>query len=393
MWKKTWNLYAVNGMYYVTTSLFSPYISSYYTSRGMSESQIGALSAIIPLCYLLIQPFWARISDRTGKRRRVLLFLCAGCAAAVLLFLKAESFPQFMIVVFIYSVFFSALLPLSDALTMREAERKKADFSRIRMSGTLCYALVVVASGFFLKSHLRVMFILDGIAFLIFLLCCSTLKDENAGEKNQLIKKGAENINHREPLFRSKMIIIVLTCAFALQLSLNYHGTFLGVYLLDLGHNQVLIGIMSCISALSEVPALLLMKKLYRKFSTETLLVMAVLLGAVRLVLAASGWIVLLLVEQLLQGFSFMICYLTCVTYINEQVQKDRISQGQSMLSLAQNGLGAICGTLIGGVVAQNLGIQRGFLVMAGIAACIAVCAAFAGQWIRSKEGGKYNEI
>ena len=94
MWKKTWNLYAVNGMYYVTTSLFSPYISSYYTSRGMSESQIGALSAVIPLCYLLIQPFWARISDRTGKRRRVLLFLCAGCAAAVLLFLKAESFSQ-----------------------------------------------------------------------------------------------------------------------------------------------------------------------------------------------------------------------------------------------------------------------------------------------------------
>lgn len=88
-----------------------------------------------------------------------------------------------------------------------------------------------------------------------------------------------------------------------------------------------------------------------------------------------------------------MICYLTCVTFINEQVQKERISEGQSMLSLAQNGLGAICGTLIGGVVAQNLGIQRGFLVMAGIAACVAVCAAFAGRWIRNKEGGKYNEI
>ncbi len=377
----------------MTTSLFSPYISSYYTSRGMSESQIGALSAVIPLCYLLIQPFWARISDRTGKRRRVLLFLCAGCAAAVLLFLKAESFSQFMIVVFIYSVFFSALLPLSDALTMREAERKKADFSRIRMSGTLCYALVVVVSGFYLKNHLRMMFIIDSIAVLIFLFCCATLKGGDTEKKVYIVKKDYEKKNKHEQLFRSKMIIVVLICAFALQLSLNYHGTFLGVYLLDLGHNQSLIGVMHCISALSEVPALLVIRKLYRKFRPETLLVAAVLLGAARLTLAASGWIVLLLAEQLLQGVSFMICYLTCVTFINEQVQKERISEGQSMLSLAQNGLGAICGTLIGGVVAQNLGIQRGFLVMAGIAACVAVCAAFAGRWIRNKEGGKYNEI
>ena len=261
------------------------------------------------------------------------------------------------------------------------------------MSGTLCYAFVVVIAGFYLKKHLRVMFILDSIAFLIFLLCCSTLKDVDAEKKKQTVVKKAGKENRCEPLFRSKMIIVVLTCAFALQLSLNYHGTFLGVYLLDLGHSQTLMGIMSCISALSEVPALLVIKRLHKRFSPEALLVIAVLLGAVRLIMAASGWIVLVLAEHLLQGVSFMVCYLTCVTYINEQVQKDRISQGQSMLSLAQNGLGAICGTLLGGVVAQNLGIQAGFLVMAIIPICIAVCAVFTGRWIRDKEGGKYNEV
>lgn len=393
MRKKTWNLYAVNGMYYVTMSLFSPYISSYYASRGMSESQIGVLSAIIPLSSLLIQPLWARISDRTGERRKVLLLLCVGCTISVLLFLKANVFFEFVGVVFLYAVFYSALLPLSDALTLKAAQREKIDFSRIRMSGTLCYAVVVVIAGFYLKKHLKVMFIMDSVAYLIFMLCCSTLKDVDVEKNTRLTEKKEDR---REPLFRSKLIVVVLICAFALQLSLNYHGTFLGVYLLELGYSQTMMGIMSCISALSEVPALVVMKKLYKRFSPEKLLVMAVSLGALRLVMASSGWIVLVLAEQLLQGFSFMVCYLTCVTYINEQVRKDRISQGQSMLALAKDGLGAICGTLVGGIIAQQVGIQRGFLVMAMISICIAVCAAIAGKWIRNreeKERGEYNEV
>lgn len=53
--------------------------------------------------------------------------------------------------------------------------------------------------------------------------------------------------------------------------------------------------------------------------------------------------------------------------YVNENVLDQKISQGQSVLTAVQSGLGAICGSLIGGFTAQRLGIQTGF-VMVGLA-------------------------
>ncbi len=370
-------------------AIFTPYISAYYVQQGMNESQIGVLSAVIPLASLLIQPIWAYISDKTGKRKGMLLFL------------KADGFKGFLAAVFLYAAFYSALLPLSDALVLKEAERKETDFAMIRMSGTLCYALAVFVTGYYLKSKFQLMFVLDSVCYVIFFLCCMTLKDGQteraASEETGVPKAGHMSDQNKEKtrkkLFQSKQIVVIFICAFAMQLGIYYHSTFLGVYLLELKYSQTMIGLMSCIAALSEVPVLLAINKLYRKYSAELLLLITVLLCAARLLLVSTGSIALMLAAQFLQGPSFMICYFTCVMYINEQVRRDRISQGQSMLALVQNGLGAICGTLLGGYITQELGIQKGFCVMAGTILFIAAGAVLIGRWIRCVENqGNNNE-
>ena len=81
--KKHLDLYVVNGMYWVTAAAFLPFIGAYYTSIGMTDGQVGILAAVFPMAALVIQPFWAYLSDRTGKRKRMLLGLCAASGAAV----------------------------------------------------------------------------------------------------------------------------------------------------------------------------------------------------------------------------------------------------------------------------------------------------------------------
>lgn len=88
--RKHLDLYLVNGMYWVTAASFLPFIGAYYTSIGMSEAQVGVLAAIFPLAALAIQPFWAYLSDRTGKRKGMLLILAAG-AACLARYLRLEN--------------------------------------------------------------------------------------------------------------------------------------------------------------------------------------------------------------------------------------------------------------------------------------------------------------
>ena len=42
------NLYLINGLYWITASLYLPFISMYFSQRGMNSMQVGILSALCP---------------------------------------------------------------------------------------------------------------------------------------------------------------------------------------------------------------------------------------------------------------------------------------------------------------------------------------------------------
>ena len=189
----------------------------------------------------------------------------------------------------------------------------------------------------------------------------------------------------RTRLFRSSQIFAVLLFAFALQLGLMYHGTFLGVYLVDLGFDNGMIGVMNCVSALSEVPVLFLINRIRKRVGIMRLLFLAVVLCALRLFLVSTGNVVWMLPAQLLQGPSYMVSYFCCVMYVSENVLDGRISQGQSLLTMVQTGLGAICGSLAGGFAAERLGTRGGFLAVGCLILILAAAAAVLDRYLRRR--------
>lgn len=395
---KNWNLYAINGMYYVVTALFSPYISAYYQYSGLDKRQIGILSAVFPLTSLLIQPLWAYLSDRTGKRKQILQLLCFCCAVAVLLFRKAEGFREFLAAAFCFAAFYTALLPLGDALVIGVADRKKIDFSRIRLTGTICYAFATLGMGRILKNNFPVMFLVNSVCFLLYSAFCATVRipgpdcSDGAGGGSR-IGRGAKAGPGRPgsaPGGRGgrRQMVLVLVCAFAMQMGLTFNLSFLSVHLLELGYDQGTIGLVSCLSAFSELPVLLAVKWICRRWPLLYRLSAVNVLCGIRLLLASGSHVALIALSQLLQGPTYIICYFTCVNYIKERSGEEKISEGQSMLSWVQNGLGSICGSFLGGIIAQRAGVQSGYRVMACGIILIALFAAIAN---RKEEG--YNEV
>ena len=372
------DLFFANGAYWATAAFYTPFISMFYAQRGMDSMQIGVLSSILSLSSLLIQPFWARVSDRTGKRKEILMALCLCCAAAILTFLLDAGFKGLFCSALLYAVFNSAVLPLSDALIVNEAGKRGMDFSKIRMTGTLSYAFVVFVIGFFLKKHISLMFIATSISFLIFFLILKNLSisDENiesASEDNSpkaSSKKGGR-------IFRSNEAYFILVFAFAMQLGLYYMSTFLGVMLNDMGESQSLLGVLSCVSALSEVPILLIIGKLRNRFRPMTLLTVSVLSMSLRLFMMSSGIVPIMLISEVLQGPSYMIMYYVCVVSINELIMPGKVSQGQSMLAIVQTGLGSLSGTLLGGFIAQIFGARGGFVIFGILLMFIACMTSF----------------
>lgn len=363
-------LLLVNIAYWAVAGTYSPFLSAYYTARGMSATQIGILLAVAPVASILIQPLWARLSDRSGRRDLVLIFVTLGAAGTALLYYCADSFPAYFGATVIFTAFFSALLPLCDAMVIETAGQYHRDFAKIRMGGTLGYAFVVFIIGFYLESVPMAQFALVCAACLLLTAAETRLPPSAAGER-ETEERGESRPEGQ--IFRSKEAIFVLAFAFVSQMGLGFSGAFMGRYVVMLGYSQSLVGILSCISALSELPILLLASRLVHRFGEMRILMCSSLLMAVRVFLTGLGYIPTLVIAQLMQSVTYMTVYFCCATYISKNVLPGRQSQGQSVLAMVQVGFASVIANIGGGYISDTLGIPRAYMAVALITLLLTV--------------------
>ena len=67
-------LFSINALIYIASVFYTPFLSAYYAQKGIPAEQIGILLMTGPCVILVVQQFWAKLSDRTGKRKEVLCF-------------------------------------------------------------------------------------------------------------------------------------------------------------------------------------------------------------------------------------------------------------------------------------------------------------------------------
>lgn len=162
------SLFFANVLYWVCAGVYSPFLSAHYTSLGLSAAQTGILLAATPVCALAIQPLWSTIADKLGRRRAVIVILCLAAAVLAPLYYLASTFVPVLLVTFAFSAFFSGLLPLSDSLVIELADRSGLDFSRIRMGGTIGYAIVVLIVGRLLDMAPQIQFAVVSATLVVF---------------------------------------------------------------------------------------------------------------------------------------------------------------------------------------------------------------------------------
>ena len=353
-------LLLINSFLYISVALYSPFLSAYYRQNGITSSQIGILMTVAPLASVIIQPFWAKRSDESGKAKKYVCAIILGIIVSLYTFYLGHSFTTFAIVI-------------------RNANYFQYNFAIIRMGGTVGYAVIVLLVGVYLRKNPSAQFFLASIGYLILLLLLLRLP-ESENHQPIAIKKALpfwQQFKLSE-IFVDKTIYFVLAFAFIYQLGASFLGSFLGVYTVELGYGQAQVGLLSCVQACSEIPVLLLIQKLSKKFGTLHLIAAATFLMGARLITASGGSLLFLILAQAMQGITYMIVHFCCATYIASHAKEGKASQGQSVLYIVQTGIASILGNILGGKIIDRIGIQFSYryfgIVIFIIAAVIACC-------------------
>lgn len=354
---------------YMAIAIFGPYIGVFYLEKGFSVFEIGILVSIGPFTALLIQPLWGLLSDRARSRKKILLLAVAGAAFSVLIYLLGSQHYHFIAITLLYTSFQMAIMPMSDAIAVNYAQEAGYKYAPIRMGGTLGYALAVVITGFFMN---------DRPVYLIFFLVCGMLIITAINiislPEPKKISIAKKNKSDYLLLIKNKKLLFILIFAFVFQVGLSYHFSFISVFIKQMGYMNSAVGISMCVSALSEVPVLIFIERLTKRFGVFNILYFSCLMLGIRmLIFCFAPNLTLILLSQMLHGITYMSFIYCCITFIGGQFPKNMLSTGQSLLFFAQSGCGAIAGSMGGGYLSEQLGVRGTYLIFAGSLLTIAI--------------------
>lgn len=368
--------------YYMTNSVFQGYSSLYYTSIGFSSAQIGAIFAAIALVSVFSQPFWGQCGDRVASRNRLIRGLVLAASLSALSFLLTRQFIPSLLLACVFSCFYTSIQPMGDSVILAALETRRQPFGPLRLSGGMMFAVTSLIFGSLLNIPGREVWAIYFTAGLcLTMIPASYALPHTPGYQSATGKR----MSFRE-LFKNRDLMRLMFFMLPMQMTMGYFYTFFSPLFLSFeGSNGTLLGWCYFISALGEIPYLLLSDKLYEKLGAGKLMCISACVLTLRwIILAMTDNVTVTLFSQLLHGWGFIVMTVSMAKHISRTVPAELQASGQMLLAMVSYGLARAVGNLGGGLLANAFGQQNVFYLMAVV--CAVTLILFAPKFLRRKE-------
>ncbi|CAM6220138.1 3-phenylpropionate MFS transporter [Citrobacter sedlakii] len=350
--------------YFFSYGIFLPFWSVWLNGAGLTPETIGLLlgAGLIArfLGSLLIAP---RVSDpsRLISALRILALLTLVFALA---FWAGTHVAWLMVVMVGFNLFFSPLVPLTDALANTWQKQITMDYGRVRLWGSVAFVIGSALTGklvsLFDYRAILVMLTLGIASMLLGMLLRPSVPPQ--GESRQQESAGW-------PAWRALVTQSwrFLACVCLLQGAHAAYYGFSAIYWQGAGYSASAVGYLWSLGVVAEVVIFALSKKLFRRFSARDLLLLSAVCGVIRW--ALMGWTTALpwlIVAQILHCGTFTVCHLAAMRYIAAR-QGSEVIRLQAVYSAVAMGGSIAIMTVFAGFLYQHLG-NGVFWVMALVA-------------------------
>ncbi|EHG5441902.1 3-phenylpropionate MFS transporter [Salmonella enterica subsp. enterica serovar Paratyphi A] len=339
--------------YFFSYGIFLPFWSVWLKGLGLTPETIGLLLGVGLVARflgsLLIAP---RVSDpsRLISALRVLALLTLVFALA---FWAGTHVAWLMVVMVGFNLFFSPLVPLTDALANTWQKQITLDYGRVRLWGAIAFVIGSALTGKLVSLYdyqaILALLTLGVASMLLGMLLRPSVPPQ--GESRQQESAGW-------PAWRTLVAQSwrFLACVCLLQGAHAAYYGFSAIYWQGAGYSASAVGYLWSLGVVAEVIIFALSKKLFRRFSARDLLLLSAVCGVVRWGL--MGWstaLPWLIVIQILHCGTFTVCHLAAMRYIAAR-QGSEVTRLQAVYSAVAMGGSIAIMTVFAGFLYQHLG-------------------------------------
>ncbi len=351
-----------------------PYWSLYLKSLGMNAEAIGILSAIVVVTKIFSTLIWGWVVDRTGKRMQVIRYTSLLSMLSFSLVLFYQDFWSLFIILFVFSIFWSAALPQIEATTLSHLGKESDSYTVVRIWGSISFIIAVLALGQFFDQQ-PIDYLLPLLIISMALVWIQSLFVPEIASPHDK----SNGLTFKSILFKPHVISLMIVC-FLVQAGHGAYYTFFSIYLEEHHYSNSFIGTAWALGVFAEVIIYVFIHRVIGRCGLRRLMILILILATLRWLLIA--WFVenvyILLFAQCLHAATFGIYHAVAIQYIHREFKGEHQGRGQALYSSISFGAGLALGSLISGYLWDSVGSMQTFL-FAAILSAIGIVIAWSG--------------
>lgn len=342
-------------------SLF-PLLSVYLSEvEKLNGYQIGLILSIGPVVMIFFQPLWGMIADMKHMHNRLLTVTTLITGISGVCYLIFGGFAAFAITAIVLAIFQSAIIPLSDSISLKYTNKVGVNYGNVRLFGSLGFGLAVYVMGKLSDWNPQIIFYTFFNALLIAAVLSLKMPKETTNVPNKLFSGVSE-------LIRMKRFLVFLAATFLIFGPNLANNFYFSLFVEDRGGTYTGIGIAFLIAVLSEIPFMIMAGAWINKLGLLQVALIASFVSMVRWVFYfTEPSLSLVYISAVIQGFSLGLFIPAGLQYIREITPPEMTATAVTFYSAVGNGLGNWFFTFIGGILFEEFSIYLVYLFFAAL--------------------------
>lgn len=376
------------GAIFLLIGFHLPFFPVWLEWRGLSPVEIGIVLSAPLAIRIFITPVISFAADRIGDRRRVLIGLAWGALCALSLFMAADGFLAILAIAILAALFWTSIMPVTEAIAMEGVRRSGHDYGRMRLWGSLTFIAASFAGGIALQTW--------GAPAALWLMIAATASIAVAAHLLPLpvgkgrLREATElpqiRVKDAVSLVRSPLFLLFLAAAGLAQAAHAVYYAFGTIHWQSLGISPGVIGLLWAVGVIAEILLFMFSGRVVAALGTVNLIALAGLAGIFRWTITAlSPPLLVLFPVQILHALTFGAAHLGAVHFISQAIPEKASGTAQGLYAACSAGIAMGAAILASGPLYEALG-GYAYLAMAALSLVSLVCT---GLLARRWRGGK----
>lgn len=371
-----WRLSGFYFFYFAFVGAMSPFWGLYLQSLAFNAFQIGVLMSLLQVMRIFAPNIWGHIADRTGRRTASVQVAALGSVVVFAGVFFGSSFWWLFAVMAALSFFWSASLPLVEAMTLSHLGERIDGYGRIRLWGSIGFILMVVGLGYAF-DHVSIAW----LPWAVMAVMLGIVAFARVIPEAEILPHAGDHVSVWDVLKRPEVASLLAACLLMAVTHGPYY-IFYSIYLVDHGYDKSTVGWLWALGVICEIGIFLIIPRIFARVTPRRLILASFALAVLRFLLIAwgveSAWVVW--GAQTLHAFTFGTYHAAAVALIHQHFRGRHQARGQALYTSISYGVGGTIGGLASGLTWDTLGSAWTFTLAAASAALAWLVYAVWGQ-------------